>query len=43
LQERKAERALHALRQMTAPNARVVRDGAPVDVPSEEVVPATSC
>ncbi len=38
LQERKAERALHALRQMTAPTARVVRDGKTVDVPSEEVV-----
>ncbi|HEX8951606.1 MAG TPA: cation-translocating P-type ATPase, partial [Polyangia bacterium] len=36
--ERKAERALHALRQMTAPTARVVRDGRTVDVPSEEVV-----
>ncbi|HEX6839853.1 MAG TPA: cation-translocating P-type ATPase, partial [Polyangia bacterium] len=38
LQERKAERALHALRQMTAPTARVVRDGRTVDVPSDEVV-----
>jgi Ca2+-transporting ATPase len=38
LQERKAERALHALRRMTAPIARVVRDGKSVDVPSEEVV-----
>src|SRR5262249_30891169 len=38
LQERKAERALHALRQMTAPTARVVRDGRTLDVPSEEVV-----
>ncbi|MDB4965020.1 MAG: Lead, cadmium, zinc and mercury transporting ATPase [Myxococcales bacterium] len=38
LQERKAERALHALRQMTAPNARVVRGGKPIDITSEEVV-----
>jgi Ca2+-transporting ATPase len=38
LQERKAERALHALRQMTAPNARLVRGGETVIVPSEEVV-----
>ena len=35
LQERKAERALHALRQMTAPTAHVVRAGRMVDVPSE--------
>ena len=38
LQERKAERALHALRGMTAPTARLVRGGKTVDVPSEEVV-----
>jgi Ca2+-transporting ATPase len=38
LQERKAERALHALRQMTAPTARIVRDNKLIDVPSEEVV-----
>jgi P-type Ca2+ transporter type 2C len=38
LQERKAERALHALRQMTAPTAHVVRAGKMIDVPSEEVV-----
>jgi Ca2+-transporting ATPase len=39
LQERRAERALHALRQMTAPTARVVRGGKTLEVPSEELVP----
>jgi Ca2+-transporting ATPase len=38
VQERRAERALHALRQMTAPTARVIRGGKTLDVPSEEVV-----
>jgi Ca2+-transporting ATPase len=38
MQERKAARALHALRQMTAPTARIVRDDKIVIVPSEEVV-----
>ncbi len=38
MQERRAERALHALRGMTAPTARLVRDGKIMDVPSEEVV-----
>ncbi|MGZ3443611.1 MAG: HAD-IC family P-type ATPase, partial [Polyangia bacterium] len=38
VQERKAERALLALRQMTAPTARIVRDSKIVIVPSEEVV-----
>ncbi|MCU1282343.1 MAG: Cation-transporting ATPase, family, partial [bacterium] len=38
VQERKAERALHALRQMTAPTARIVRDDTTLIVPSEEVV-----
>ena len=38
MQERRAERALHALRGMTAPTARLVRAGKTMDVPSEEVV-----
>jgi Ca2+-transporting ATPase len=38
-QERRAENALRALRDMTAPNARVRRDGAVVDLPSADVVP----
>lgn len=38
-QELRAERAVHALRQMTAPHARVARDGRVVDVPSRDVVP----
>lgn len=38
-QEYRAERAVNALRSMTAPRARVLRDGAIVVVPSAEVVP----
>ena len=37
-QERRAESALAALRTMTAPRARVVRDGHSVMVPSETIV-----
>jgi len=39
VQEHRAERALQALRSMTAPHARVVRDGRLVDVPAASVVP----
>ncbi|WPB77828.1 cation-translocating P-type ATPase [Archangium violaceum] len=39
LQEYKAEQALLALRSMTAPRARVMRDGYAVQLPSAEVVP----
>jgi Ca2+-transporting ATPase len=39
LQEARAERALLALRAMTAPRARVVRDGHQVVVAAREVVP----
>ena len=35
----RAERALEALRAMSAPQARVVRDGAETTVPSSDVVP----
>jgi Ca2+-transporting ATPase len=38
-QEFKAERALMALRSMTAPRARVMRDGYAVQLPAAEVVP----
>ena len=38
-QEYRAERAVMALRSMTAPRARVVRDGRSVVIPSTEVVP----
>ena len=38
LQEHRAERALLALRRMTAPRARVLRDGWPVTVAAAEVV-----
>jgi Ca2+-transporting ATPase len=39
LQEYRAERAVLALRSMTAPRARVVRDGQQVTVPATTVVP----
>jgi Ca2+-transporting ATPase len=38
LQEFRAERALAALARLTAPQARVVRDGRPLEVPAREVV-----
>jgi Ca2+-transporting ATPase len=38
-QEYRAERALLALREMTAPQARVLRDGRSVMAPSAEIVP----
>jgi len=38
-QELKADRAITALAQLTAPSVRVRRDGAEVDVPSAELVP----
>lgn len=38
-QEMKACRAMEALRGMAAPHARVLRDGEPVEVTAEEVVP----
>jgi P-type Ca2+ transporter type 2C len=39
VQEKRAEDALRALRDMTAPTAKVRRDGDIIDVPSAEVVP----
>ena len=39
LLEARAERALDRLKQLTAPTATVWRDGQPVVVPAEEVVP----
>lgn len=39
VQEFRAERALLALRAMTAPRARVVRDGRTMMIPAREVVP----
>jgi Ca2+-transporting ATPase len=38
VQEARSENALHALRSMTAPRARVVRDGQSAVVPAREVV-----
>jgi Ca2+-transporting ATPase len=38
-QENRAERSLDALRRLSAPAARVARDGREVRVPAEEVVP----
>lgn len=38
-QEFKAEKAMEALRKLTAPNAKVVRDGKPMTISSIELVP----
>ncbi len=37
-QERKTERALEALRDLSSPRARVIRDGQPLRIPGREVV-----
>ena len=39
LQEYRAEQAIAALRRMSVPNVRVVRDGRSIELPSVEVVP----
>ena len=39
LQERRSERALQALRQLAAPQVRVVRDGRLLRIPARELVP----
>ncbi|MBD3421742.1 MAG: HAD-IC family P-type ATPase [Chitinivibrionales bacterium] len=43
LQEYRAEKALQALGELAAPTARVIRDGAEVDVPASELVPGDVC
>ena len=39
VQEYRAERALESLREMAAPTAHVIRDGAEGDIPARELVP----
>ncbi len=39
IQEYKTERTLDALKSLAAPTANVIRDGVPVSIPAEEVVP----
>lgn len=39
IQENKAEHAIEALKKMSAPHARVIRDGRTITVKSEEIVP----
>ncbi|WP_261378476.1 calcium-translocating P-type ATPase, SERCA-type [Paenibacillus agilis] len=39
LQENKAEQALDALKQMSSPNARVIRGGKTIEVKAEDLVP----
>ncbi|MEO0985778.1 MAG: cation-translocating P-type ATPase [Cyanobacteria bacterium J06639_14] len=38
-QESRAEKALAALKQMASPHVRVMRDGKPLEVPSQDLVP----
>ena len=38
-QEGKAEKAIEALQKLAAPNANVIRNGAPISVPAEQLVP----
>ena len=39
LQETRAEKALEALKKMSAPTAHVLREGRVSEIPSEELVP----
>jgi len=39
VQEYRAEKAIEALKKMAAPQAHLIRNGEPVDVPAREVVP----
>ena len=39
VQEAKAEQAIEALKQMSTPNANIIRDGHPMTVKSDELVP----
>ena len=38
-QEGKVEKAIEALQKLAAPNANVIRNGAPISVPAEQLVP----
>ncbi|MFH1902889.1 MAG: HAD-IC family P-type ATPase [Candidatus Omnitrophota bacterium] len=39
IQESRAKRTMESLQKLSAPKARVVRDGEPMEVPGEEIVP----
>lgn len=39
VQHKKAEKSLDSLKSLSAPNAKVIRDGQKIEIPSKEVVP----
>lgn len=43
VQHEKAQKSLESLKSMSAPNAKVMRDGQKVEIPAREVVPGIFC
>lgn len=39
VQNKKAEKSLESLKSLSSPNAKVIRDGRKIEIPSKEVVP----
>ena len=43
VQNVKAEQSLNSLKALSSPNAKVIRNGVKIEIPSREVVPGDSC